>query len=580
MYTSKFLLSTLKESPSDAVVISHQLMLRAGMIRKLAAGLYTWMPIGLRTLRKVEHIVREEMDKAGAQEILMPVVQPSELWQESGRWQKYGGELLRLQDRHNRDFCFGPTHEEVITDLARNELSSYKQLPMSFYQIQLKFRDETRPRFGVMRAREFTMKDAYSFHATHECLQATYDIMHSAYHAIFSRLNLNFRAVEADSGSIGGDASHEFHVLAQSGEDDIAFSNSSEYAANIELAPCLAPTGDRPSATKNLEHVSTPSQKSIAEITAFLKVPAEQTVKTLIVEGEQPEDAANDAKAPLMALVLRGDHELNELKAEKLAGIASPLRLANDEQIQTELNCSTGFIGPVSLGIPVIVDQAAAHLADFVCGANKEGEHCTGVNWDRDCGEIQVADLRNILAGDPSPDGQGTIEIKRGIEVGHIFQLGKAYSTALNATVLDQNGKTQTMTMGCYGIGISRVVAAAIEQNHDDKGITWPDVLAPFHVAIVPMNAHKSPEVLALATKLHDELEAQGIEVLVDDRDKKTSPGVKFADMELIGIPHRVVISDRGLKQDMVEYKHRRDADSQDIASNNILNFLLETVKR
>ena len=464
MRTSQFLLSTLKESPADAVVISHQLMLRSGMIRKLASGLYNWMPMGLRTLRKIETIVREEMNKAGAQELLMPVVQPAELWEESGRWQKYGGELLRIQDRHNRDFCLGPTHEEVITDLARNELSSYKQLPATFYQIQTKFRDETRPRFGVMRAREFLMKDAYSFHSNDDCLQTTYDRMHQAYCNIFSRLRLEFRPVVADNGSIGGNSSHEFHVLADSGEDAIAFSSDSEYAANIEQAECLTPNTPRPDAQESLSEISTPNIKTISDLSEFLDIPSTQTVKTLIVEGALPEDATEDSQAPsqtpLVALVLRGDHELNAVKAEKIQGIAAPLTFASEQRIKEVLGCSPGSIGPIGLekqGLTVIIDRSASVLGDFVCGANVDDQHFQGVNWDRDCPCENIADIRNINEGDPSPDGQGMITIKRGIEVGHIFQLGQSYSQALNATVLDQNGKSVTMTMGCYGIGVSRV---------------------------------------------------------------------------------------------------------------------------
>ena len=580
MRTSQFLLSTLKESPADAVVISHQLMLRAGMIRKLASGLYTWMPLGLRTLRKVEAIVREEMNSAGAQELLMPVVQPAELWEESGRWQKYGGELLRIQDRHDRDFCLGPTHEEVITDLARHELSSYKQLPSNFYQIQTKFRDETRPRFGVMRAREFLMKDAYSFHANGECLQKTYDIMYQAYNNIFSRLSLGFRAVEADNGSIGGNSSHEFHVLADSGEDAIAFSNESQFAANIEQAECLSPNIERPAPSSDIEEVPTPDQKTIEDVAAFLNLEPQSMVKTLVVEGTLPEDAEEGTPRPLVALVLRGDHELNEVKAEKLPQVAAPLSFASEQRIKEIIGCLPGSIGPVGLDIPVLVDRSAAVLGNFACGANKDDYHLKNVNWEKDCACDNIVDLRNILEGDPSPDGKGTITIKRGIEVGHIFQLGTSYSQALNATVLDQNGKTTVMTMGCYGIGVSRVVAAAIEQNHDEKGIIWPDALAPFHVTIIPMNAHKSEEVKETAERFYNELKALGFEVLMDDRDKKTSPGVKFADMELIGIPHRLVISDRGLKAGTIEYKHRRDAESSDKPVDSVIEFLKETIQR
>ncbi|GAA6133441.1 proline--tRNA ligase [Oceaniserpentilla sp. 4NH20-0058] len=558
MRASQYLISTLKESPSDAVVISHQLMLRAGMIRKLASGLYTWLPIGLKTLRKVEAVVREEMNAAGAQELLMPAVQPAELWEETGRWFQYGGELLRIKDRHNRDFCIGPTHEEVITDLARNELSSYRQLPMNFYQVQTKFRDETRPRFGVMRAREFLMKDAYSFHINTESLNDTYERMHQAYCNVFTRLGLDFRPVAADTGSIGGALSHEFHVLAQSGEDDIAFSNESSYAANVELAEALAPNIERPSPSASLETVETPNQHSIEEVSAFLNIPSNSIIKTLIVEGDiSDEDKAAGKKPELVALVVRGDHELNDLKAEKLAGVASPLEFAKEEDIIEQLGCKPGSIGPCNLNIEVIVDRSAAVLADFVCGANQDGKHLSGTNWERDAQISRVADIRNVIQGDPSPDGKGTIEIKRGIEVGHIFQLGNKYSKALNATVLDENGKSVTMEMGCYGIGVSRVVAAAIEQNHDDRGIIWPEAIAPFQVSIVQIDANKSEDVINLSESLYEQLTDLGIEVFLDDRDKKTSPGVKFADAELMGIPHRFVYSSRGLKNGVIEYKAR-----------------------
>ncbi len=565
MRTSQFLLATQKETPSDAEVISHQLMLRAGMIRKLAAGLYTWLPLGLRVLRKVEAIVREEMDRAGAQELLMPAIQPSELWQESGRWEQFGGELLRLRDRHNREFCFGPTHEEVITDLCRRELRSYKQLPATFYQIQTKFRDETRPRFGVMRAREFLMKDAYSFHASQTSLQETYEQMFAAYTRIFTRLGLDFRPVLADTGSIGGSASHEFHVLAESGEDAIAFSSASDYAANVELAEAVAPAGERPAPAAQMTTVDTPGQHSIEEVSNFLKVDATQTVKTLLVQGSE-----TDA----VALVLRGDHELNNLKAEKLPQVATPLTLVGDELVNTCCGCSAGSIGPRGIAIPVIADRSAAQLANFICGANENGKHLTGVNWGRDLPEPQVADLRNVVEGDASPDGQGTLEIKRGIEVGHIFQLGQKYAEAMNATVLDENGKATVMTMGCYGIGVSRVVASAIEQNHDDRGIIWPDAIAPFHVAIVPMNMHKSQRLRDAVDTLYNELIAAGFDVLLDDR--KERPGVMFADMELIGIPHRIVIGERGLDAGTLEYKGRSDTDKQDIPLETVTRFLQE----
>jgi len=576
MRTSQYLIPTIKETPSDAVVISHQLMLRAGMIRKIAAGLYTWLPLGLKTLQKVENIVRQEMNKAGALEVLMPAAQPAELWQESGRWEQYGPELLRFKDRHQRDFCVGPTHEEVITDLARNELSSYKQLPMNLYQIQTKFRDEIRPRFGLMRGREFLMKDAYSFHVSQDCLQQTYDKMHQTYCNIFSRLGLEFRPVEADSGSIGGSSSHEFHVLANSGEDDIVFSTESDYAANIEKAEAVAPTTERQAPTKEVADVETPDQKSIEEVTAFLNISADQVVKTLIVEGAVEED--HQGPAPLIALVVRGDHELNEIKAEHIAEVAEPLQFASDEQIKQTLGCSTGSIGPAGLDIPVYVDRSAAVMSDFVAGANKDGFHKTGINWERDANITEVVDIRNVVEGDASPDGKGTLEIKRGIEVGHIFQLGQKYSEALGAKVLDQNGKSQTMIMGCYGIGVSRVVAATIEQNYDDQGMIWPESIAPYQIGIVPMG--KSDEMKELTETVYNTLTEAGYDVLLDDRDKKTSPGVKFADMDLIGIPHRIVISDRGLKNGTIEYKNRREEDARDIAKDEIIQFLTDTVKR
>lgn len=569
MRATRFLIATLKETPADAEVISHQLMLRAGMIRKLASGLYTWLPLGLRVLRKVERIIRTEMDKSGAQEVLMPVVQPSELWIESGRWEQYGPELLRINDRHDRGFCLGPTHEEVITDLIRGEINSYKQLPANFYQIQTKFRDEIRPRFGVMRSREFIMKDAYSFHASQESLQQTYDVMHATYCNIFNRIGLEYRPVLADTGSIGGAFSHEFHVLATSGEDAIAFSNGSDYAANIEKAEALPPSAPRPTPSQLLHEVATPNQHSIEEVSSFLKVPAAQTVKTLIVLGE----AEAGKTAPLVALVLRGDHELNDIKAEKLSGIAAPLTFAPEARIKTELGVGVGSIGPVGLNIPVIVDHAAAHLADFVCGANKDGFHLTGVNWERDLHVPMVADIRSVVAGDPSPDGKGTLEIKRGIEVGHIFQLGTKYSEALKARVLDENGKEQTMIMGCYGIGVTRVVAAAIEQNFDDNGIIWPDSIAPFHVALVPININKSPAVAQKCEALYEELQAAGFDVLFMD-DEKARLGVMLANTELMGIPHRIVVGDRGLESGMLEYKGRRDTDKQEISANNVVEFL------
>ncbi|MBU6952974.1 proline--tRNA ligase [Hahella sp. HN01] len=574
MRASRYLIATLKETPADAEVISHQLMLRAGMIRKLAAGLYTWLPLGLRVLKKVENIVREEMDRSGAQEVLMPAVQPAELWIESGRWEQYGGELLRIQDRHNRDFCVGPTHEEVITDLIRNELKSYKQLPANFYQIQMKFRDERRPRFGIMRAREFLMKDAYSFHVNQESLDETYIVMYDAYTRIFTRFGLDFRPVQADSGSIGGSSSHEFHVLANSGEDLIAFSTESDYAANLEKAEALTTLKQAPAPSKDMTKVATPEQRTIESVSAFLNLPAEQTVKTLLVLGE----AEEGKPAPIIALVLRGDHVLNEIKAEKLSGVASPLTLASDEAIEAAVGCKPGSIGPVNLPLRTIVDHSAAVLADFVCGANEEGQHLTGVNWGRDCEIKETADLRNVVEGDPSPDGKGVLVLKKGIEVGHVFKLGDKYSSAMNATVLDENGKATVMQMGCYGIGVSRVVAAAIEQGHDDKGIIWPDALAPFQVALVPLNMHKSDVVREKAESLYAELLQAGVDVLLDDRNER--PGVKFAEMELIGIPHRVVISDRGLAEGKVEYKGRRDTDSTDMTVDTVVNFIKEKLKK
>jgi len=574
MRASQFLIATVKETPSDAVVISHQLMLRAGMIRKLSSGLYSWLPMGLRVLRKVEAIVREEMNNAGGQELLMPVVQPSELWQESGRWQQYGPELLRITDRHSNSFCLGPTHEEVITDLVRNEIKSYKQLPLNFYQIQTKFRDEIRPRFGVMRSREFIMKDAYSFHNDQESLQSTYELMHSAYTNIFTRLGLEFRPVVADTGSIGGNASHEFHVLADSGEDDIAFSDSSDFAANVELAEALAPNGERNAPAKDLEKIATPGQHTIEEVSSSLNAPTAQIIKTLIVLGEAKDEQTS---APLVALVVRGDHKLNELKAEKLAGVASPLEFASEEQINSAIGCGTGSIGPVNLPIELIVDRAAAHLSDFICGANDNGYHFVGANWDRDCQkDLRIEDIRNVVEGDPSPDGEGSLLIKRGIEVGHIFQLGTKYAEALNATVLNENGKDQTMLMGCYGIGVTRVVAAAIEQNNDENGIIWPESIAPFQIAIIPLNMQKSADVAEHSTRLYQQLSELGYDVLLDDRNER--PGVKFADMELIGIPHRLVIGDRGLKEGKIEYKGRQDADNQHIAISDILDFVTQSI--
>ncbi len=562
MRTSQLLIPTLKETPSDAEVISHQLMLRAGMIRKLAAGIYSWLPLGLRVLRKVEAIVREEMNRAGAQEVLMPAVQPAELWQESGRWGQYGPELLRLQDRHQRDFCFGPTHEEVITDLVRNEIRSYKQLPAMFYQIQTKFRDEPRPRFGIMRAREFLMKDAYSFHADKTSLEKTYQVMHEVYTRIFTRLGLKFRAVYADTGAIGGTGSQEFHVLADSGEDAIAFCPGSDYAANVELAEAVAPAGKRPAPQQKIQTVDTPGQHSIEQVSTFLKIAPYQCLKTLLVQG----------KEGIVALVLRGDHELNTVKAAKLAQVFAPLTLATPQQMHDAAGCAPGSVGPVGLKIPVIADRAAARTSDFVCGANQDDKHLTGVNWGRDLPEPLVADIRNVVEGDPSPDGQGKLSIARGIEVGHIFQLGNKYSSAMGANYLDENGQSQVMEMGCYGIGVSRVVASAIEQNHDARGIIWPNPIAPFHVALLPMNMHKSPRAREAADKLYQELTDAGIEVLFDDRPLRA--GVMFADMELIGIPHRIVIGERGLDAGTVEYQGRRDTQSQNVPLAEITGFL------
>lgn len=571
MRTSQFLLSTLKETPSDAVVISHQLMLRAGMIRKLASGLYTWLPMGLRVLRKVETVVREEMNAAGALEVLMPAIQPAELWQESGRWVQYGPELLRVKDRHDREFCVGPTHEEVITDLARNELNSYKQLPINMYQIQTKFRDEIRPRFGLMRGREFIMKDAYSFHADQASLQETYDRMHQAYCNVFSRLGLNFRPVQADTGSIGGTGSHEFHVLAESGEDDIAFSNVSDYAANIEKAEAIPREKERLAATEAMRLVDTPDTKTIDALVQGFGLAIEKTIKTLVVH------AAEEGK--LIALIVRGDHELNEIKAANLEQVASPLQMASEAEIRAAIGAGPGSLGPVNLPIPCIIDRSVALMSDFASGANIEDKHYFGVNWERDLPLPEIADLRNVVAGDPSPDGQGTLEIKRGIEVGHIFQLGTKYSEAMNCQVLGENGKPVTLTMGCYGIGVSRVVAAAIEQNFDERGIRWNDALAPFQIALVPLR-YETEQVREATDKLYAELTAAGYEVLLDDRDKKTSPGIKFADMELIGIPHRVVVSDRGLADGNLEYKSRAETEAQAVPLADILPFLQARISR
>ncbi|WP_100656393.1 proline--tRNA ligase [Alteromonas flava] len=569
MRTSQYLLSTQKETPADAEVISHQLMLRAGMIRKLASGLYTWLPSGLRVLNKVADIVKSEMNKAGAIEVLMPVVQPADLWQESGRWEEYGPELLRIKDRHQRDFVLGPTHEEVITALVRNEISSYKQLPLNLYQVQTKFRDEVRPRFGIMRGREFTMKDAYSFHMDHACLQQTYDKMHEAYCNIFTRCGLEYRPVVADSGAIGGSVSHEFHVLAESGEDDIVFSDQSDYAANIETAEALA-IGEQQTAFAQQEKVATPGVGSIEEVCNHLNVDATQTVKTIIVVGAEADDP-NAQDAPLVALVVRGDHSLNEVKAEKLPQVLAPLTFANDAQLKHSLRCGAGSVGPLALSIPVVVDRSAQLLADFVCGANEDGFHLTGANWPS---EINVADIRNVVKGDPSPDGNGVLDIRRGIEVGHIFQLGDKYSKAMNCGVLSETGKHETLQMGCYGIGVSRIVAAAIEQNHDKYGIIWPDAIAPFKVVLIPMNMHKSHRVKEAAEAIYQELCELGIEVLFDDR--KERPGVMFADMELIGIPHHIVVGERNLDNQEVEYKNRRSGEKQLMAISAISEYIAQ----
>lgn len=568
MRTSQYLLSTLKETPTDAEVVSHQLMLRAGMIRKLAAGLYTWLPTGVRVLKKVENIVREEMNKSGAIEVIMPVVQPADLWQESHRWEQYGPELLRFTDRGDRPFVLGPTHEEVITDLARRELSSYKQLPINLYQIQTKFRDEVRPRFGVMRSREFIMKDGYSFHLDRESLQQTYDVMHQTYCNIFNRLGLDFRPVQADNGSIGGNGSHEFQVLADSGEDDIVFSTESDYAANIEMAEAVA-LGERQSATEELRIVDTPNAKTIAALVEQFNLPIEKTVKTLIVKGEE--------EGKLIALLVRGDHELNEVKAEKLPQVAAPLTFATEEEIRAAVGAGPGSLGPLNLPLEIVIDRTVANMSDFGAGANIDGKHYFGINWDRDLPTPQIADIRNVVEGDPSPCGKGTLLIKRGIEVGHIFQLGKKYSEAMKATVQGEDGKPQTMMMGCYGIGITRVVAAAIEQSHDERGIIWSDALAPFQVAIVPMNMHKSAAVQQYAEELYQTLLAQGVEVLFDDR--KERPGVMFADMELIGIPHMIVIGEKNLEKGEIEYKSRRSGEKQMVDKQQLVKFITEKLQ-
>ncbi len=563
MRLSAYPIQNLKEVPADAEVVSHQLMLRAGLIRRVAGGLYTWLPMGLRVLRKVERIIREEMDRAGALELSMPVTQPAELWVESGRWDKFGPELLRFKDRHDRDMVLGPTHEEVITDHARRELKSYRQLPVNFYQIQTKFRDEMRPRFGVMRAREFIMKDAYSFHADEASLADGYRRMYEAYSAIFTRLKLRFRAVHADTGAIGGSASQEFHVLADSGEDAIVFSDTGDYAANLELAEAPAPRGKRPAAAANLAEVATPGARTIAAVSKLLGVESARMVKTLVVDA---------ADGGLVALVLRGDHDLNAVKAQKQNGVAAPLRMADGARIVSLAGCEPGFLGPVGLRLPIIADRSAVALADFVCGANHADAHLTGVNWGRDLPEPVVADLRNVVDGDAAPDGRGRLTVARGIEVGHIFQLGRMYSEAMGATVLDEQGRNIAMYMGCYGIGVTRIVAAAIEQNHDEHGIVWPAPLAPFQVILVALNWAKSERVRDASELLYRDLAKAGIEVLLDDRDARA--GVKFADAELAGIPHRVVISERGLDAGRLEYRHRRATGNEEIPMPQAVEFM------
>jgi prolyl-tRNA synthetase len=565
MRASKYTIATLKETPADAEIISHQLMIRAGLIRKLASGIYSWLPMGFRVLQKIEHIIREEMNASGAQEVMLPVVQPAELWHESGRWSQYDeGLLLQFRDRHDREFCFGPTHEEVITDLARGELKSHKQLPVNYYQIQTKFRDETRPRFGVLRSREFTMKDAYSFHTDQVSLNETYEEMHDAYSRILTRMDLDFRPVLADSGSIGGSASVEFHVLAESGEDKIAFSSESDYAANVEMAEALAPASED-AGLLDTEELATPGVKTIEDLCKALDVTANRTVKTLIVKGSE---------SNLVALVLRGDHQLNEIKAEKIDGIASPLTMANDAEIKAEIDASTGSIGPQGLKMPIIADRSAAALRNFIAGANKNDFHTRNLNWERDAKATAIEDIRDVVEGDPSPDGKGEIMFKRGIEVGHIFQLGDKYSKSMNATVLDASGKAVVMQMGCYGMGVTRLVGAIIEQNHDERGIIWPESIAPFRVIVIPINAHKSEQVRATAESLYAELTDQGVEVLLDDRED-VRPGAKFADAELMGIPHRVVIGDRGLDKGVVEYVNRRDGNNKDLTLDQVRALFL-----
>jgi len=564
MKSSDSLISTVKEAPNDAQIISHQLMIRAGLISKLASGIYSYLPFGLKVIQKVEKIIREEMNKSKALELLMPVAQPAEIWQESKRWEEYGPELLRFNDRHDRDFCLGPTHEEVITNIAKQYLRSYKQLPINFYQIQTKFRDEIRPRFGVMRSREFIMKDAYSFHIDEKSLGETYQIMHQTYCNIFDRIGFNYRAVLADSGAIGGESSHEFHVLADSGEDAICFSDKSDYAANIERAETLTQGKPKP-AKEPLELVKTPGVKTINDVCNLLKIKPTNSIKTLIVEGDDDN---------LVALVLRGDHELNEVKAAKIQGVKQPLQMAEEGKVQKQLGCAFGSIGVVNLDIPIIADHAAACLSDFVCGANEDDKHFVGVNWNRDTSKVISSDLRNVVTGDPSPDGKGKLEIKRGIEVGHIFQLGTKYSDSMNANVIGEDGRAVNMNMGCYGIGVTRIVAASIEQNHDDKGIIFPEAIAPFQLVIVPINYNKSSRVKALADELYNDCLEQGIEVLLDDR--KERAGVMFADSELLGIPHRLVISDTHADNGKIEYKSRKESDKVEVDFKAAVNFILE----
>ena len=565
MKITNFLIPTLREAPADADITSHKLMIRAGLVRQVASGIYTWLPLGLRVLRKVESIIREEMDAIGAQELLMPGVQPGELWEESGRWMDYGPALLRIKDRHDRPFCLGPTHEEIITSLARGELKSYKQLPCAFYQIQTKFRDEIRPRFGIMRAREFLMKDAYSFHIDAECLEKTYNAMYEAYCNVFDKVGLKYRAVIADTGNIGGSKSHEFHVLADSGEDRIAFSSDSNYAANVEMAPVILEKRTAASPSAKMVKVHTPGQHSIQDISVFLDISEKQCLKTLIVKGI-------DEK--IVALVLRGDHELNEIKAQKLDTLANPLQFASDDEIRELIGCGPGSIGPIGLKCKIIVDQDAAVLEDFTCGANKSGYHLTGVNWDRDVVLPQVSDLREVVVGDISPDKQGLLDIKRGIEVGHIFQLGTKYSSAMKAQVLDKNGKSVAMTMGCYGLGVSRIVAASIEQSHDDKGIIWPEKIAPFFCAIAPINMHKSPELAEKVESLYTSIVKNGIDALLYDKDDRM--GAMLTNLELIGVPHILIIGERSLATGKIEYKSRYNSEKLEIDLDNIISFLKE----